>query len=71
MTRIRHIRIYRCEKDAIVIHDHGEVGSKFLDTILCPKCKRPMGHTTATYQITTPDPTGRPQLRIARKLEAA
>jgi hypothetical protein len=67
-TRIREIRVYRCEKCHTVVHDHAEPGGRFLDSINCAKCKRTMGHSTGTYSISTPDPVKHPYRRVAVRL---
>ena len=73
MTRIRNIRVYRCANPATkcgtTIHDHAEPGGRFQDVINCPKCRKPMSHTTAPYSVSTPDPL-HPQRRVAVRLPA-
>jgi phage FluMu protein Com len=66
ITRTREIRIYRCKDCGTVIHDHGEIGCRFSE-MECPRCKRTMGHSTETYEISHPDPENL-RVRMARKV---
>ena len=67
MSVLRHIRVYRCEKCSVTLHDHGVPGAMMADTVPCPKCKRVMAHTTGVYSISTPSPS-RPMQRVAVRM---
>lgn len=66
MTK-RDIRTYICARCKTRTMDHAVPGGKLLDRVLCAKCKQPMTHSTARYDVTVPNPK-RPMMRVARKV---
>lgn len=63
---ILDIRTYSCERCKTRILDHGEPGARFAAQVNCPKCRKPMSHSTAQYEVGPhPDVRG---ARIARKV---